>query len=43
MEQNKSWEIKQNQTKHGFESLKCTIGGQSVATYGDVFKVGVKE
>ena len=35
--------IKKNQTKQGFESLKCTIGGQSVATYGDEFKVGVKE
>lgn len=34
--------IKKNQIKKGFEDLKCTIGGQSVATYGDEFSVGVK-
>ena len=34
--------IKKNQIKSGFESLKCTIGGQDVANFGDEFKVGVK-
>lgn len=34
--------IKKNQIKKGFEDLKCTIGGQSVAAYGDEFSVGVK-
>ena len=34
--------IKKNQIKSGFESLKCTIGGQDVANFGDEFQVGVK-
>lgn len=34
--------IKKNQIKNGFEDLKCTIGGQNVATYGDEFNVGIK-
>ncbi len=34
--------VKKNQIKNGFEDLKCTIGGQVVATYGDEFTVGVK-
>lgn len=34
--------IKKNQIKNGFQDLKCTIGGQTVATYGDEFRVGVK-
>ncbi|MFQ6760158.1 MAG: hypothetical protein ACLRFM_02030 [Alphaproteobacteria bacterium] len=33
--------VKKNQIKSGFESLKCTIAGQDVATYGDDFTVGV--
>lgn len=33
--------VKKNQIKNGFEDLKCTIGGQVVATYGDEFTVGV--
>lgn len=34
--------VKKNQIKNGFEDLKCTIGGQVVATYGDEFTVSVK-
>ena len=34
--------VKKNQIKNGFEDIKCTIGGQSVADYGDEFTVGVK-
>lgn len=34
--------IKKNQIENGFEDLKCTIGGQTVASYGDEFTVGVK-
>ncbi len=34
--------IKKNQLKKGFEDLKCTIGGQNVASYGDQFNVDVK-
>lgn len=34
--------IKKNQIKSGFEDIKCTIGGQTVAEYGDEFRVGVK-
>ncbi len=34
--------IKKNQIENGFENLKCTIGGQTVASYGDEFTVGVK-
>lgn len=34
--------IKKNQLKKGFENLKCTIGGQNVADYGDQFNVDIK-
>ena len=34
--------IKSHQIKSGFEHLKCMIGGQTVATYGDEFNVNVK-
>ncbi|MBD5391538.1 hypothetical protein HDR66_01890 [bacterium] len=34
--------VKKNQIKHGFEDIKCSIGGQTVADYGDDFAVGVK-
>ena len=34
--------IKKNQIKNGFQDLKCTIGGQAVATYGDEFTVGLQ-
>jgi len=34
--------IKKNQIKGGFEDIKCTIGGQVVAEYGDDFMVGMK-
>ena len=34
--------IKKNQVKNGFEDIKCTIGGQTVAEYGDEFRVGVQ-
>ena len=32
--------VKKNQIKYGFEDLKCHIGGQPVAGYGDAFRVG---
>ena len=32
--------VKKNQLEDGFEDIKCTIGGQSVATWGDEFYVG---
>ena len=31
--------VKKNQIKYGFEDLKCHIGGQPVAEYGDAFRV----
>ncbi|MCQ2581390.1 MAG: hypothetical protein MJ170_00200 [Alphaproteobacteria bacterium] len=34
--------IKKNQVEDGFEDLKCSIGGQSVATWGDEFQVGLQ-
>ncbi len=34
--------IKKNQVKKGFENIRCVIGGQAVADWGDQFKVGVK-
>ena len=34
--------VKKHQVKEGFEDLKCTIGGQTVASYGDEFMVGVQ-
>ena len=33
--------MKKNQVKKGFEDMKCTVGGQSVASYGDEFRVGL--
>ena len=33
--------IKKNQIKGGFEDIKCTIGGQTVANWGDEFQVGI--
>lgn len=35
--------VKKNQLKRGFENVSCTIGGQSVASYGDEFTVGFQE
>ena len=34
--------VKKQQVKQGFEDIECTIGGQSVASFGDQFTVGVK-
>ncbi|MFQ6739130.1 MAG: hypothetical protein ACLRFJ_00455 [Alphaproteobacteria bacterium] len=34
--------IKKHQVEDGFEDLKCTINGQSVAAYGDEFVVGIQ-
>ena len=34
--------VKKHQVEEGFEDLNCTIGGQTVAGWGDVFSVGVK-
>ncbi len=34
--------IKKNQIKGGFEDVKCTVGGQVVAEYGDDFMVGMR-
>ncbi|MFQ6739421.1 MAG: hypothetical protein ACLRFJ_02015 [Alphaproteobacteria bacterium] len=34
--------IKKNQVEDGFEDIKCAIGGQSVASYGDQFSVGLQ-
>lgn len=33
--------VKKNQLKTGFEDIKCSIGGQTVASYGDTFTVGM--
>ena len=33
--------VKKNQLKKGFEDIKCSIGGQNVASYGDSFSVGM--
>ena len=33
--------IKKNQVKQGFEDLRCVIGGQDVANWGDEFRVGI--
>jgi len=33
--------IKKNQIKGGFEDIKCTIGGQTVADWGDEFQAGI--
>lgn len=32
--------IKKNQIKKGFENIKCVVGGQTVADFGDDFVVG---
>jgi hypothetical protein len=32
--------VKKSQIKQGFEDMKCSIGGQSVADFGDSFTVG---
>ena len=34
--------MKKHQVEDGFEDLKCTIGGQPVAGWGDEFNVGVQ-
>ena len=34
--------VKKNQISSGFEDITCTIAGQSVATFGDEFNVGIK-
>lgn len=34
--------VKKNQIEDGFEDIQCTIGGQSVANWGDEFRVGIQ-
>lgn len=34
--------VKKNQVESGFEDIKCTIGGQVVADWGDQFRVGIR-
>ena len=34
--------VKKNQVEDGFEDIKCTIGGQNVAEWGDQFRVGIQ-
>ena len=34
--------VKKNQVEDGFEDLRCTIGGQDVANWGDQFRVGIQ-
>ncbi len=34
--------VKKSQLKKGMEDIKCAIGGQEVASYGDDFTVGVR-
>ncbi len=34
--------MKKHQAADGFEDLKCVVGGQSVAGWGDVFNVGIQ-
>ncbi|MBQ5699685.1 MAG: hypothetical protein IIV74_00095 [Alphaproteobacteria bacterium] len=34
--------VKKNQVESGFEDIKCTIGGQNVAQWGDQFRVGIQ-
>lgn len=34
--------VKKNQVENGFEDIKCTIGGQNVAEWGDEFRVGIQ-
>ena len=33
--------VKKNQIENGFEDIKCTIGGQNVAAWGDQFRIGI--
>lgn len=35
--------IKKKQLENGFEDLHCTVGGQTVADWGDEFRVGLKK
>lgn len=34
--------VKKHQVEDGFEDLQCTIGGQTVANWGDEFSVGIQ-
>ncbi len=34
--------MKKKQAENGFDALQCTVGGQSVATWGDEFTVGIQ-
>lgn len=34
--------VKKNQVKNGFEDVVCTIGGQTVGSYGDEISVGIQ-
>lgn len=34
--------VKKNQIKSGFEDIVCTIGGQTVGSYGDEISVGIQ-
>ncbi|MBO7508712.1 MAG: hypothetical protein J6T57_00320 [Alphaproteobacteria bacterium] len=34
--------VKKNQLKQGFEDIKCAIGGQNIASYGDTMTVGLQ-
>lgn len=34
--------VKKNQIKKGFEDIQCTVGGQTVAGWGDEFRVGIQ-
>ena len=34
--------VKKNQIKRGFDDVMCTVGGQSVADWGDEFRVGIR-
>ena len=34
--------MKKKQVENGFEDIQCTIGGQTVAGWGDEFQVGIQ-
>lgn len=34
--------IKKKQVEKGFDALHCTVGGQTVANWGDIFNVGLR-
>ena len=34
--------VKKNQVNKGFDDIQCTVGGQSVAGWGDEFRVGIQ-